>query len=86
MCCGLLEVEQLLVSSCFGHVRAKNNSVLSGGIELCSSFVWDYPWLSLPPSRSCEGIVLLRYAVVGLRTMLAWLLVDGLINPAVLAC
>ena len=45
--------------SCFGHVRAKNNSGLSGGLELCSSFVWDYPGLSLPSSQGCEGIVLL---------------------------
>ena len=26
----------------------------------------------LPSSQGCEGIVLLRYAVVGLRTVLAW--------------
>ena len=26
-------------------------------------------WLSLPSSQSCEGIVLLRYAVVGLQTV-----------------
>ena len=50
----------MLLLSCFGHVRAKNKSVLSGGLELCSSFVWDYPWLSLPSSQGCEGIVLLR--------------------------
>ena len=50
----------MLLLSCFGHVRAKNNSVLSCGLELCSSFVWDYPWLSLPSSQDCEGIVLLH--------------------------
>ena len=50
----------MLLLSCFGHIRAKNNSMLSGGLELCSSFVWDYPWLSLPSSQDCEGIVLLR--------------------------
>ena len=46
--------------SCFGHARAKYNSVLFGGLERCSSFVWDFPWLSLPSSQDCEGIVMLR--------------------------
>ena len=49
----------VLLLSCFGHVRAKNNSMLSVGLELCSSFVWDYPWLSFHSSQGCEGIVLL---------------------------
>ena len=35
-------------------------------------------------SQGYEGIVLLLYAVVGLRTVLAWPVADGLINPAVL--
>ena len=50
----------MLLLSCFGHVRDKNKSVLSGGLELCSSFVWDYAWLSFPSSQVYEGIVLLR--------------------------
>ena len=35
-------------------------------------------------SQGCEGIVLLRYAVVGLRTMLDWPIVEGLVNLTVL--
>ena len=73
-----------VVLSCFGHDRAKNNSMLSGGLELCSSLVWDYPWLSFPSSQGCEGIGVLRYAVVGLQTVLAWPFVEGLVNPVVL--
>ena len=35
-------------------------------------------------SQGYEGIVLLRYAVVGIQTVLAWPIVEGLVNPAVL--
>ena len=58
-----------LLLSCFGHARAKNNSELSCGLEPCSPFVRGCHRLSLPSSQSCEGIVLLRYVVVGLRTV-----------------
>ena len=44
-----------LQPSCFGHGRAKNNSVLPYGLELCSSFVWDYPWSSLLLHRAMKG-------------------------------
>ena len=59
----------MLLLSCFGHARAKNNSELSCGLELFHLLVGIVTRLSLPSSQSCEGIVLLQYAVVGLRTV-----------------
>ena len=56
----VVDILWVLLLSCFGHDRAKNNSVLPCGMELCSAFVWNYPWLSFPSSQGCEGIVLLR--------------------------
>ena len=38
----------------------------------------------LASSQSREGIVLLQYAMVGLWTVRAWPIVEGLVNPAVL--
>ena len=38
--------------------------------------------LSLPSSQSCEGIVLLRYAVVGLRTVLSGMWRLGMLEKA----
>ena len=70
--------------SCFGHVRAKNNSELPCGLELCLTFRLGLSPVAFASSQGCEGIVLLRYAVVGLRTVLAWSIVEGLVNPAVL--
>ena len=35
-------------------------------------------------SRGCEGLFSCWYVVVGLRTVLAWPIVEGLVNPAVL--
>ena len=58
-----------LLLSFFGHARAKKNSELPCGLSSVSPVGWDCTWLSLPSSQSCEGIVLLWYAVVGLRTV-----------------
>ena len=74
----------VLLLSCFGHVRAKNNFVLFGGLELCLTFRLGLSPVAFASSQGCEGIVLLRYAVVGLWTVLAWPIVEGLVNPAVL--
>ena len=41
--------------SCFGHVRAKTNSELPCGLELCSLFVWDYPRLCFLLHRDEKG-------------------------------
>ena len=87
VCIGLLKYPGFgLQLSCFGHVRAKNNSVLSGGLELCSSLVWDYPDCFCLLHRAVKGLLCCGYAVVGLRTVLAWPIVEGLVNPAVLVC
>ena len=74
----------MLLLSCFGHFRAKNNSVLSGGLELCSSFVWDYPWLSLPSSQGCEGFVLLCVSSGWSSNCAGLANVEGPVNLAVL--
>ena len=72
--------------SCFGHVRAKKNSVLSCGLELCSYFGWDYPWLSLLLHRAVKGCF--TAGMQWLSLGLCWLgrSVDGLVNPVVLGC
>ena len=76
----------MLQLSCFGHGRAKNNSVLPCGIELCSAFVWDYPWSSLLLHRAVKGCFAagMQWLSIGLY----WLgrSVDGLVNPVVLGC
>ena len=72
-----------LLLSCFGHNRAKNNSVLPCGLELCSSFVWDCIQLFFLLHRTVKGLFCYEYAVVGLRTVLAWPIVEGLSNPTV---
>ena len=64
----------MLWLSCFGHVRAKTNSGLSLGLELCSSIVWGCPLLFMTSSQSCEG----NCFAAGMQwfvpwTMLAWL-------------
>ena len=73
----------MLQSSFFGHGRAKNNSVLPCGLELCLTFHLGQSPVAFTSSQGCEGIVLLQYAVVGLRTVLAWPFIEGLSNPAV---
>ena len=45
-----------LLLRCFGHDRAKNNSVLPCGLDLFSSFVWDYPWLPLLLHGAVKGL------------------------------
>ena len=70
--------------SCFGHARAKNDSELPCGLELCLTFRLGLSPVAFASSQGCEGIVLLQYVVVGLRTVLAWPIVEGLVNPAVL--
>ena len=40
-------------------------------LEPCSPFGWDSQSFVLPSSQGCEGIVLLQYAVVGLRTVVS---------------
>ena len=70
--------------SCFGHVRANNNSEFPCRLELCLTFRLGLSPVVLLSSQGCEGIVLLQYAVVGLRTVLAWPIVEGLVNPVVL--
>ena len=87
VCLWLLEYPGFgLQLSCFGHGRAKNNSVLPCGLELCSSFVWDCPWLSLLLHRDVKGCF-----VAGMQWLslgLCWLgqSVDGLVNLVVLVC
>ena len=49
-----------LLLSCFGHDRAKNNSVFPCGLELCSFFCLGLSPAVFPSSQGCEGIVLLR--------------------------
>ena len=63
-----------LLLSCFGHARAKNNSELPSGLELCFTC-----WLGLSPvgclcllHRAVKGLFCCVYAVVGLQTVLAW--------------
>ena len=70
--------------SCFGHARAKNKSELPCGLELCLTFHLGLSPVAFASSQGCEGTVLLWYAVVGLRTELAWPIVEGLVNPLVL--
>ena len=62
----------MLLPSCFGHVRAKNNSELPCRLELCLTFRLGLSSVVLLSSQGCEGIVLLWYEVVGLQTVLAW--------------
>ena len=69
--------------SCFGHVRAKNNSELPGRLELCLAFHLGLSSVVLLSSQGCEGFDCCRYAVVGLQTVLAWPIVEGLSNLAV---
>ena len=59
--------------SFFGHVRAKNNSVLPYGFELCSSSVWDYPWFPSCLHGVVKGLLCRWYAVVVPWNELAWL-------------
>ena len=75
-----------LQPSCFGHGRAKNNSVLPCGLELCSSFVWDYPWSYLLLHSVVKGCF--AAGMQWLSFGLCWLgrSVDGLVNPVVLVC
>ena len=54
------------------------------GLSCASSVVWDCHPVAFASSRSCEGFVLLQYAVVGLQTVLAWPIVEGMVNPTVL--
>ena len=49
-----------LLLSCFGHDRAKNNSVLPGGLQLWFIFCLGLSPIVLPSSQSCEPLVLLR--------------------------
>ena len=72
--------------SCFGHARAKKNSVLPCGLELCSYFIGIIPGCLYLLHRAVKGLLCCGYAVVGLRTVLAWPIVEGLVNPAVLVC
>ena len=58
-----------LLLSCFGHAMAKNNYELSCGLSYVHRVVRIVNRSSLPSSQGCAGIVLLRYAVVGLRTV-----------------
>ena len=67
--------------SCFGHVRAKNNSELPCGLELCLIYCLGLSPVVLLSSQGCEGVDCCGYAVVGLRTVLAWTLVEGMLNP-----
>ena len=61
MCLWLLEYPGFgLQLSCFGHVRAKNNSELPCRLELCLSFHLGLSPVAFAPSQSCEGIVLLH--------------------------
>ena len=45
--------------SCFGHVRAKNNSEFPCRLELCLTFRLGLSPVVLISSQDCEGIVLL---------------------------
>ena len=49
-----------LLLSCFGHDRAKNNSVWPCGLELCSIFCLGLYPVVFPYSQDGEGTVLLR--------------------------
>ena len=60
-----------LLLSCFGHARAKNNSGVWLDLSCVSPLFGIVTRLSLPSSQSCEWVVLLRYAVVGLRTVVS---------------
>ena len=60
-----------LLLSCFGHVKAKNNSVFPYGLERCSSFVGDCPRLPCLHRRAVNLLFCCGYAVVGLWTVLA---------------
>ena len=58
-----------LLLSCFGHARAKNNSRVWLDLNCVSPIVWDCHPVVLPSSQSCEWVVFLWYAVVGIRTI-----------------
>ena len=64
----------LLLLSCFGHVRAKTNSVFSCGLDLSSSSVWDYPWLPLFLHRAVKGGFAAGMQWLSPWDVLAWLL------------
>ena len=72
--CFYCEIELLkypgfgLQLSCFGHVRAKNNSVLPCGLKLCLIFCWDYPWLFFFLHRAVKGLIVagMQWLVFGL--------------------
>ena len=84
MCLGLLEYPSFgLQLSCFGHVRAKNNSEFPCGLELCLTCCLGLSPVVLLSSQGYEGVDCCGYAVVGLRNVVAWPLVEGLLNPAV---
>ena len=71
-----------LLLSCLGHARAKNNSELSCGLSYVLPHGWDRQPVVLPSSQGCEGIVLLRYAVVGLRTVVSGMWRLGMLEKA----
>ena len=71
-----------LLLSCFGHARAKKNFELSCGLSCVHRLVGIVNRSSLPSSQGCEGIVLLRYAVVGLRTVVSGMWRLGMLEKA----
>ena len=58
----------VLLLSCLGHDRAKNNSVLPCGLELCLIFYWDFPWLFFFLHRAMKGLIVagMQWLVFGL--------------------
>ena len=62
--------------SCFGHARAKNNSELSCGLSCVSPVGWDCHLVGF------EGIVLLRYVVVGIWTIVSGMWRLGMLEKA----
>ena len=73
----------MLRLSCFGHVRAKNNSAVWLDLSCVSPLDWDLFLVVLPSSQVYEGLFGCWYAVVVPWMVLAWPLVEGLLNPAV---
>ena len=51
-------------------------------LEPCSPFGWDRQPVVLPSSQGCEGIVLVRYAVVGLWTVVSGMWRLGMLEKA----
>ena len=59
--------------SCFGHVRAKTNTELPCGLELCPVFVWDLSPVVCLLHRAVKGCFAAGMQWLSPWDVLAWL-------------